>query len=349
MAFRTALLTVTLLAAAPAYAGSFVQTNLTSDGSISAANTDPNLKNPWGVSYAPGGPFWVSDNATGLTTLYNSAGVPQSLVVTIPGAKGSTGPSAPTGQVFNPSSTDFIVKEGSNSGAAAFLFATEGGTISGWNFSVDSGNAINKVDMSASSATFKGLAYYTDAKGKNYLYAAELHGGTVDVFNGKFKMVNSFRDTTLESVYAPFNVAVINGNIYVAYAWVNKQRNDVIPHPGWGVVEQVDAAGNVLAKYVGGKLNAPWGLAIAPSGFGHFGGDLLVGNFGDGHITAFTPALTEVAQLKIGKKAAAIDGLWALIVGNGGSGGSASDIYFTAGPNDEANGLFGSLSFAKSP
>jgi uncharacterized protein (TIGR03118 family) len=346
MSLKNSILALSLLATVPAYAGSFTQTNLVSDGAIPAANTDPNLKNPWGVSFAPGGAFWDSDNDTGLTTLYDSSGTVEPLVVTIPPAARSKATGTPTGQVFNPSSTDFAVKKGKKSGVAAFLFATEDGTISGWSPAVSETAAILAVDQSKTGAVFDGLAYYTDSTGNNFLLAADLHGGVVDVFDKGFNLVSSFRDTTLESVYAPFNVAVLNGNIYVAYGWINAAGNNVIPHPGWGVVEQVSETGTVMHKVIGGKLNAPWGLAIAPTGFGTFGGDLLVGNFGDGRITAFNALLKSKGQIKIGKKPLVIDGLWALIVGNGGSGGSASDVYFTAGPNGEADGLMGSLSYA---
>jgi uncharacterized protein (TIGR03118 family) len=345
MTLKNAILAFSLLAAVPAYAGTFTQTNLVSDGAITAAHTDPNLKNPWGVSYTPSGPFWVSDNNSGLTTLYNSTGAVQGLVVTIPPAKG-TKLGSPTGQVYNASSTDFVVTQGGKSGAAAFLFATEDGTISGWSPSVDSSTAVIAVNLRSKGASFKGLAYYTDSAGHNFLFAADLHGGVVDVFDSDFTLVASFRDTSLESVYAPFNVAVLNGNIYVAYAWVNTKRNNVIPHPGWGVVEEVSETGTVMQKVAGGSLNAPWGLAIAPTGFGTFGGDLLVGNFGDGRVTAYNAKLKSKGQIKIGKKPLVIDGLWALIVGNGGSGGSASDVYFTSGPNKEADGLMGSLSYS---
>jgi uncharacterized protein (TIGR03118 family) len=338
---------VSILAAVPAYAGSFTQTNLTSDGSVKAANKDPNLKNPWGVAFSATGPFWVSDNATGLATLYNSAGAPQSLVVTIPPAAGSNAVGSPTGQVFNGSATDFSISQNGTSGPASFLFDTEDGTISGWNFSVNQTNAIIAVDLSAKGAVFKGLAYYTDPAGKNFLLAADLHTGVVDVFDGKFNLVHSFHDKKLPAVYAPHNVAVLGGKIYVAYAWVNGNRTGVIPHPGWGVVEEVDIGGKILARHVGGKLNAPWGLAIAPTGFGRFGGDLLVGNFGDGHITAFSSAFKPHGQLNSAPgKATEITGLWSLTVGNGGSGGSASDVYFTAGPK-QINGLLGSLSYTK--
>lgn len=348
MTLKHAAMALSLALPLPAIAGSYTQTNLTSDGAISANFIDKNLKNPWGISYSPSGPFWVSDNNSGLTTLYNTSGQPQSLVVTIPSVAGGSTLGSPTGQVFNASSSAFTVTQSGKSGAAAFLFATEDGTISGWAPSVNATTAVVAVDMSKQGAVFKGLALNGAGTSTPTLLAADLHGGVVDVFDSTFKLTASFRDSTLESVYAPFNVAVLNGNIYVAYAWVNAARNDVIPHPGWGVVEQVDSTGKVLAKSAGGPLNAPWGLAIAPASFGKFKNDLLVGNFGNGYINAFTPALAHAGVLKTSAhKPIKIDGLWGLIVGNGGSGGDSSDIYFTAGPNKEADGLFGSLSFTR--
>jgi uncharacterized protein (TIGR03118 family) len=347
MTLKNALLAVSLLTSVTAHAATIAQTNLTSDGTIKANNIDPNLKNPWGITFSPTGPFWVSDNATGLATVYNSAGQVQSLVVTVPPASGS-GLGSPTGQVFNGSSTDFMVTKGSSSGAAAFLFDTEDGTISGWAPSVDPANAIIAVNLANKGAVFKGLAYYTDTNGNNFLFAADLHAGMVDEFDSSFNLVASFRDTSLESVYAPHNVAVLNGNIYVAYAWVNTKRNGVIPHPGWGVVEQIDPTGKVLAKAAGGKLNAPWGLVIAPASFGHYAGDLLVGNFGNGHVNAFSATLAPKGEVMSAPKTPlVIKDLWGLIVGNGGSGGSTSDIYFTAGPHNEKHGLLGSLSYTK--
>ena len=347
MAFKHSLFALALLATAPAYAGTFTQTNLTSDGAVQANNTDPNLVNPWGIAYSPTGPFWVSDNGTGLGTVYNTSGMPLSLVVTVPSGTG-TGTGTPTGQVFN-STTGFVVTKGANSGPASFLFDTEDGSISGWNSSVDPTNAIIAVNLNSAGAVFKGLATYVDPKTKaTYLLAADLHTGVVDVFDSTFTMVRSFRDNNLEAVYAPHNIAVFNGKIYVAYAWVDAQRHDVIAHAHWGVVEQVNIKGKVMAQAVGGLLNAPWGLAVAPPSFGKFAGDILVGNFGDGRITAFTAKLKPKGQLDSAPKTPiAIPGLWALTVGNGGSGGSASDVYFTAGPNDEADGLFGSLSYTK--
>jgi uncharacterized protein (TIGR03118 family) len=349
MAFKTTIAALGLLAASmPAWAGSFTQTNLVSDGAVAAAVTDPNLKNPWGISYNPTGPFWVSDNATGLTTLYNGSGAIQGLVVSIPAAGGSTATGSPTGQVFNPGS-QFVVSAGGKSGAAAFLFATEDGTISGWNFGVDAGKAVVAVDRSAvgAGAVYKGIALYTAGTGKTYLLATDFRNAKVDVFDGTFQLLWSFRDRTLPGDYAPYNIAAIDHKIYVTYAKQDAAKHDSISGNGLGAVEEVGLKGKVFAKSVHGALNAPWGLAVAPAGYGRYGKHLLVGNFGDGHITGFSANLTPVGQLQDAQGyPIAIEGLWGLIVGNGGSAGSASDLYFSAGPNGEADGLLGSLSYA---
>lgn len=335
-----------LLATSPAIAGSITQTNLTSDGAITAKVIDPNLKNPWGMSYSAGGPFWVSDNATGLTTVYNGNGQIQHLVVTIPAAGGGTGTGSPTGQVFNATS-DFSVTAGGVSGPAAFIFDTEDGTISGWNPSVAPSAAVVAVDRSSDGAVFKGLAFYTDTSGSNYLLATDFHTGVVDVFDGGFNLVATFRDTTLPNRYSPYNVAVLNGNIFVTYAVVDAARHDSVSGKGKGAIEEVAFSGQVLARYEHGALNAPWGLAIAPTSFVGHAGDILVGNFGSGEIAVFTPALAPRGLLKDSSaKPLAIQGLWGLIPGNGGSGGATNTIYFTAGPNNEADGLFGSLTYS---
>ena len=344
MALKFTLAALAALTATPAVAGSFTQTNLVSDGAIAAAVTDPNLKNPWGISYSPTGAFWVSDNATGLTTLYNGAGTIIPLVVTIPPA-GGTGTGNPTGQVYY-AGTGFVVTEGANSGPAAFMFATEDGTISGWNPNVDSANAIIAVNNSANNAVYKGVALYTDAKKKTYLLATDFHNNEIDVFDDTFKLVRSFRDSDLPANYAPYNVATLGGKIYVTYAKQDKAKHDSVSGKGLGAVEQIDITGKVHAHFIHGDLNAPWGLALAPSAFGPFKNKLLVGNFGDGRITGFNHRLEDGKQLKDASgKPIAIDGLWGLIVGNGGGGGLSSDIYFAAGPNGEADGLFGSLAY----
>jgi uncharacterized protein (TIGR03118 family) len=344
MAKKHIALALFMTASLPAAAGTVSQTNLVSDGATPAAVTDPNLKNPWGISYSPTGAFWVSDNATGLTTLYDGTGAIQNLVVTIPAAAG-TGTGSPTGQVFNGSS-NFVVTEGSKSGAAAFIFATEDGTISGWNFSVDAANAVIAVNQSAQGAVYKGIALYTDSKGNNSLYVTDFHGGDIDVFDGTFKATASFRDTTLPANYSPYNIAVLNGNIYVTYAVVDKQRHDSVSGKGKGIVEEISPSGKVLARFEHGQLNAPWGLAAVPAGWGKLTGDILVGNFGNGEIPVFSPALKPHGVLKTAAgKPLAIDGLWGLIPGNGGSGGAADTLYFSAGTNAEADGLFGALTY----
>jgi uncharacterized protein (TIGR03118 family) len=347
MAARHSLFALALLAAQPALAskvGTLAQTNLTSDGAVSANVIDPNLKNPWGMSYSATGAFWISDNATGLTTVYNGSGAIVPLVVTIPPAAGGT-VGDPTGQVFN-STKSFVISQNGKSGAAAFIFVTEDGTISGWNNSVNGTSAVVMVDRSAQGAVYKGVALYVDSKGNPFLYAADFHNGNVDVFDGNFALVTSFHDNKVGKNYSPYNVALLGGNLYVAYAKVDAARHDSLPGKGFGAIDEIDSTGKVLKRYAHGHLNGPWGMAIAPSTFGPFAGDILVGNFGDGTIDAFSTSLEPKGVLKgANKKPLSIDGLWGLIPGNGGSGGDKGTLYFTAGPNEEADGLFGSLTY----
>ncbi len=349
MITHKAFLMLAAFAATPALASSVTQTNLVSDGATQAANTDPNLKNPWGISYSPTGDFWVSDNATGLTTLYNGTGAIQKLVVSIPAAGGGAGPGAPTGQVFNPSTTDFSVTQKGVSGAAAFVFATEDGTISGWAPSVNPGAAVVAVDRSTVGlgAVYKGLAYYTDSKGANFLLATDFRNNEIDVFDGSFTLTASFRDSVLPADYAPYNIAVLGGTIYVTYAKQDKSKHDSVSGKGLGAVETIDITGAVHERFLGGKLDAPWGLALAPTGWGTLSNKLLVGNFGNGRITAFSTKLKQGGQLRTATgKPLSIDGLWGLIPGNGGAGGATNTIYFAAGTNKEQDGLFGSLTYA---
>lgn len=344
MAARHMIFALMLTTALPAAAGTVRQTNLVSDGAVPAKVTDPNLKNAWGVSYAPGGPFWVSDNASGLSTLYKGHGSIVPLVVTIPPAAGGT-TGSPTGQVYNPTS-DFVVSANGQSGPASFIFATEDGTISGWNFSVSQNASVVVVDRSEEHAVYKGIALYTDGSGSNYLLATDFHNGTIDVFDGSFNRVAWFRDPTLGHIWSPYNIAILNGNIYVTYAQVDPARHDSVSGPGKGALEEIDFSGHVIARVMHGQLNAPWGLTLAPASWGHYAGDILVGNFGNGWVPVFTQALAPRGFLKTsGGWPLAIDGLWGLIPGNDGSGGSSSNIYFTSGPNGETDGLFGSLSY----
>ncbi len=347
MKTHAALLLLPLLAAAQqAGANTVKQANLTSDGTIKASFIDKNLVNPWGISYSPTGDFWISDNATGLTTLYDGTGAPQSLIVTIPPAAGNTGPSAPTGQVFN-GGTDFTITENGHTGAAAFIFATEDGTISGWNPSVDVANAVTAVDNSATGAVYKGLAIVANGSASE-LMVTNFRSGFVEIYDGSFKAVGQFRDTGLPANYAPYNVAVLNKAIYVTYAKQNKAKHDSKSGAGFGYVDVVAADGTLIKRLVSTLgLNAPWGLALAPSSWGVDAGALLVGNFGDGTISLYNPTEGEFfGALGTTSGPLKIKGLWSIIPGNGGSGGSSSALYFTAGPDHETHGLFGSLTYS---
>lgn len=328
--------------ATPAEAA-YVQTNLVSDMPGLAAVTDPNLKNPWGIASSATSPFWVSNNGTGTSTLYNSLGQPVPLVVTIPPSPGGT----PTGQVFN-GGPGFVLVPGGQ--AARFIFATEAGTIAGWSSST---TAITKVDNSASGAAYKGLAIGNNGSG-DFLYATNFASGAIDIFNSSFTpttLSGSFSDPTLPSGYAPFNIQNLAGTLYVTYA-VQGAGGDDLAGAGNGIVDAFDTNGNLLRRVTtGGVLNSPWGLALAPAGFGEFGNALLVGNFGDGKINAFDPALgTLLGTLGDATNNPIVnDGLWGLRFGNGGNGGRTDTLYFTSGLNNEQNGLFGSIAVVPEP
>jgi len=329
--------TPTALFSAPNNFNNFGQQNLVSDIPGLAAWTDPNLVNPWGVAFSPSSPFWVSDNGTGLATLYNSTGTPLSLVVTIPPPTGQQGPAAPDGQVFNPNPANF---NGSH-----FIFSTEDGTISSWSSGT---SAVLNVDNSGLNTVFKGLALGSNGSG-TFLFATDFRNNAIDVFDKNFNPVTlsgSFTDPTLPSGYAPFNIQASGNRLYVTYALQDAQKHDDVACPGCGYVDVYDTNGNFIQRLVSaGALNSPWGMAWAPSGFGKFGGDLLVGNFGDGKINAFDPTTGNLLGTIDGTNGLPLvnDGLWALTFGNGGSGGSTNILYFTAGLNHESDGLFGAI------
>jgi uncharacterized protein (TIGR03118 family) len=330
----------------PAFPGlvsgiSYHQHNLTSDLPGVADNLDTSLVNPWGISFSPTSPFWIADNGSGLSSLYNAAGAAISLVVTIPPPTGATPPAAPSGTVFN-STGDFPVA----GTPGKFLFDTEDGTISGW---VSGADAVLKVDNSSSNSVFKGLAVGS-ADGSNYLYATDFHNNQVLMVDGGWKIVKSFTDTNLPPGFAPFGIQNLNGNLYVTFALQDGEAHDDVAGPGNGYVDVFDTKGNLIQSLIaGGALNSPWGVALAPSGFGAFGGALLIGNFGDGFINAYNPSSGAWlgALFKDDGNPFSEPGLWAIDFGNGGSGGKTGALYFTAGiagPGAvEDHGLFGSL------
>jgi len=325
---------------------SYFQRNLVSDIAGMAEKTDTNLVNPWGIATSASSPFWVSDNHAGVSTLYDGNGIASSLVVTIPPPSGGTPPAAPTGVVFN-SSTNFQISPGL---ASHFIFATEDGTIVGWN----SGSAgVVKVDNSPSSAIYKGLGIGTSG-GSNYLYAANFFAGTIDVFDQNYApatLPGSFLDPTIPTGFAPFNVQNIGGQLYVTYAKQDADKHDDVPGGGNGYVNIFDTSGSLVRRLISnGALNSPWGLALAPTNFGPFSGALLVGNFGNGKINAFDPAtgnLLGTLQDPAGNPIT-IQGLWGLLFGNGGGGGDTRTLYFSAGipgtNSIEDHGLLGSIS-----
>jgi uncharacterized protein (TIGR03118 family) len=328
-----------------------------------AAHTDPNLRNAWGTSTGPGLPIWVSDNASGVTTLYDGQGNPQpgsganQLVVTIP-APPSAGPGAvgaPDGTVFNPTAGGFVVSNNGASASARFLFATEGGTIAGWSPSVDPSRAVLAVDRSTVTdpagdvgASYKGLALVNTATGK-FLYATNFRFGTVDVFDSNFELVNSFTDPTIPAGFAPFGIHNIGGDLYVTFAKQDAAKHDDDAGPGHGFVDVFAPNGDLLQRLASrGRLNSPWAVTLAPSTFGTFGGDILVGNFGDGRINAFTPTTGQfLGQLRSLHGPITIPGLWGLRFPTGSLNVTPNALYFTAGPNREADGLLGDLTPAE--
>ena len=331
--------------AAPKHAAAtgYTVRNLVSDGGVPAEHMDANLVNGWGIAAGPSTPWWVADNGTDVSTLYDGNGIARSLVVQVEGG--------PTGMVFNGGSAFVVKDQAGHSGPALFLFASENGTIHGWNPAVPppapSTHAFVVVNHRRDGAIFKGLAI-----AGNTLYATDFHNGRVDVFDGTFMQINmpgAFVDPALPAGYAPFGIQNLGGLIYVTYAKQDADREDEVDGHGLGFVDAYDTAGHLLGRVAsGGDLNAPWGLAWAPAGFGQFSGDLLVGNFGDGRINAFAQgsggSFTKVGQLRDSAgQPIAIDGLWGIGFGNGNASGPVNTLYFAAGPDGEQHGLFGRI------
>ncbi len=332
--------------ASRATAGAFLQSDLVSDIPGLAVVTDSSLKNSWGVSHSATSPFWVSDQATSVATLYSvtGAGVAKvPLTVTIPTT--ATGPQGPTGQVNN-STSAFMV----GSAPANFIFANLNGTISAWNQGV---GTMAQIQPTTTGAVYTGLAI--DATSTR-LFAANDLQNRIDVFNGSFAPVslgaNAFKDPLLPAGLVPFNVQNINGQIYVTYAPAGRPAQ-IAATEGMGVVAVFDPNGNFIKQLVdGSKLASPWGITLAPASFGRFGGDLLVGNFSfvASEINAFDPmtgALLGTIPIDVGANNPG--GLWALIFGNGGAGGDPNTLFFSDGINGEADGLFGAITAIPEP
>ena len=324
--------------------GRYLQHNLVSNVPGAADKVDPNLQNGWGVAFNPNAVVWVSSNGAGLSTLYDGSGTPQSLVVTIAAAPGEKHGS-PTGIVFN-GTRDFPVKNGSASAPAVFIFATEGGLIAAWSPTIDPTHALQVAITPG--AVYKGLALAANGTA-NMLYAANFTGGSIDVFDKNFQQVTvsgGFVDPSLPKDFAPFNIQNIQGNLYVSYAKREAGETDEVAGPGLGFVDVFNANGLLIRRVASrGTLNAPWGMALAPAGFGRFANRLLVGNFGDGTINAFDAATGAFkGQLRgSDNRPLHIDGLWGLAFGNGLQNQPTGTLFFAAGPNDEDNGLYGSI------
>jgi uncharacterized protein (TIGR03118 family) len=332
-----------LSASASAAANSYTVTNLVSDVPGLAAHVDPDLVNGWGLTSLPTSPWWVADNGTDVSTLYRADGSKVPLTVQVP--------SAPTGAVSN-TGPHFVVSNGTSSGPALFIFATEEGKILGWNPNVSLTQAQVAVDHSGVGAVYKGLAIASTATG-DFLYATDFHNGRVDVFDGNFQQVSTpgaFVDPGIPAGYAPFGIQNVDGTIVVTYAKQDADRHDDVAGQGHGFVDRFDTSGGFLGRVAThGQLNSPWGIAMAPAGFGAFAGDLLVGNFGDGQISAFAPqsdgTFELVGQLRTSnRQVLTIDGLWSLQFGKGAANnGPTTTLFFTAGPDGESHGLFGTI------
>lgn len=348
----------------------YVVRALTSNLAGRAAAQDAVLQNAWGIAFSPAGsPFWVNDNATGCATLYDGTGAKiTALQVSIPlpgnvvpvtscqpkdpNKPPNPSPAAPTGIVWNPSAS-FVVP--GTKIPAIFIFSTEDGTLSAWAGGLNpADNAVLAADESSSGAVYKGLAFAVNAKGA-FLFATNFSNGTVDVFgpngaDGMFTKVTldgDFTDPEIPAGYAPFNIVNIDGDLFVTYAKQDAQKHDDVAGAGHGFVDVFDTDGHLIRRFESrGRLNSPWGVTRASFAFGPFSGKILIGNFGDGRINVFNNDGRLVDQLEdVHGKPLVIEGLWTLTLG-GGRNSSPDTLYFSAGPNDETNGLFGTITLA---
>jgi uncharacterized protein (TIGR03118 family) len=330
----------------------YVETKLVSN-LPGAQVMDPNLQNPWGVAFSPSGsPFWIADNNSGLSTLYDGNGTIIPLVVTIPGPAGSPAGfvAAPDGMIWNPDSSIHVPN---TSVSAEFIFDTEDGTISAWGGGLTPATqAVLAVDNSqgGTGAVYKGLAYGVNESGF-FLFATNFRAGTVEVYDTGFNPATTsggFQDPRIPADYAPYGIQNIDGNLWITYGKQNAVKHDSVKGPGAGFVDVFDTDGNLVQKFAQrGTLNSPWGVVRASQAFGKFSGDMLIGNFGDGRINVFSPDGTFLDQLdgKDGKPLTILK-LWTLALG-GGAGSNPDTLYFTAGPDAQTNGVFGTIAPAR--
>ncbi len=331
-----------------------------------ATTIDANLQNPWGIATATGLPFWIADNNSNLATLYSGTGAIETQAVTGSADVGVAIPASaagvqanPTGQVYN-GNGGFLISTSGGQESALFMFDGEGGTIAAW--AKDSGaTAVTAYDDGAANgadhAVYKGLALGT-VSGATYLYATDLHNNKVDVFDTNFSrpaaMQGKFIDPSIPTGFVPFGIAALNDQLYVTFAKQDTEKHDEITGAGFGYVDIFNFSGNLVSRFAsGGALNAPWGMAIAPAGFGSLQGDVLIGNFGDGTINIFTPSGTALAKseghLMAGNgNAMAFPGLWSLVFGNGDSDKPLTTLFYTAGFADQTDGVFGSITVSSS-
>jgi uncharacterized protein (TIGR03118 family) len=355
---------------APAAAMGFADTALVSNSSavVATANKiDANLQNPWGIAVAPGLPFWISDNNSNLSTLYSGIGAIETQAITGSASVGISIPASaagvqanPTGQVYN-GNGGFLIPTSNGQETALFIFDGEGGTIAAW--AADSGAAAvtaydDGVVSGANHAVYKGLAIGA-VGGATYLYATDLHNNKVDVFDTNFSkpaaMQGKFVDPNIPAGFVPFGIAALNGNLYVTFAKQDAAMHDETTGAGLGYVDIFDFSGNLKSQFASaGSLNAPWGMAIAPAGFGALQGDVLIGNFGDGTINIFSPNGTALANfegplMSSSGQPIAFPGLWSLVFGNGDADKPVTTLFYTAGFADQTDGVFGGITVASTP
>ena len=338
----------------------FTDTALVSNnvGVVATATTiDANLSNPWGLATAPGLPFWIADNNSNLATLYSGTGAIQTKEVTgsntvgiaIPESAAGV-PANPNGQVYN-GTGGFLIPTSKGQETAQFIFGGEGGTIAAW--AQDSGaTAVTAYDdgvvNGTNHAVYKGLAL-GNVNGASFLYATDLHNNKIDVFDAKFTkpaaMQGKFNDPDMPSGFVPFGIVALENQLYVTYTMRDAALHDEVLGAGLGYVDMFDFNGNFVSRFASaGVLNAPWGIAIAPEGFGSLDGDVLIGNFGDGTINIFAPDGTSMGPLTvINGGTLAIPGLWSLVFGDGDSDKPVTTLFYTAGFADQTDGVFGSI------